>query len=448
MKKAKILFTILVIAIFIALLPNIVKAAEVTVSFTPNGGNDIPAQTVESGEKATKPTDPTREGYVFMGWSKDVAVINETTGEKTGDLYDFETPVTDATVLVANWAKNYTVKFYAKGITSDEEQTVRAGNTPNLPSFANQVIDGYRVIGFYYDEGYSQEYNGQSITDNTDIYVKWEHTIVLIRDELDDEDDGEITEVYLTVEPPKPGDEATIVEDSDSYTGYNWSTARPKLDITVPDDANYYIDDEYEDESYNYWLMSLEDDDYNNPFTGIFEAGKSYIAEIEITAEDGYYFSEDVKVYVNGVEVDKIFYNDYDFISVGATLTIPLYEYEMLKGADQEFDKNGDDLLTFEADIDFSKFQESGKVYVDDEEVDSSNYTATEGSTIITFTKEFSKGLTVGEHSIRIAVADGEAKADFTVKTNNPATGDNISLFVLVFTIATLGIILTIRKYK
>ena len=119
----------------------------------------------------------------------------------------------------------------------------------------------------------------------------------------------------------------------------------------------------------------------------------------------------------------------------------------MKKGAGQVFDNTGDSQLTFEADIDYAKFQESGKVFVDDEEVDPKNYESKEGSTIITFSKEYSKALADGEHTIRIAVADGEAKADFTVgKTNNPPTGDNITLFIALFVLATIGVAVIIKK--
>lgn len=39
-----------------------------TVAFNSNGGSAVAAQTVEAGQKASKPADPTRAGYTFGGW--------------------------------------------------------------------------------------------------------------------------------------------------------------------------------------------------------------------------------------------------------------------------------------------------------------------------------------------------------------------------------------------
>ena len=42
-----------------------------TVSFNTDGGTAIPSQSVRSGNKATKPADPTKSGYTFGGWYKE-----------------------------------------------------------------------------------------------------------------------------------------------------------------------------------------------------------------------------------------------------------------------------------------------------------------------------------------------------------------------------------------
>ena len=52
---------------------NEVKIPTYTVTFDSDGGSEVPVQTVNAGEKATKPADPTRDGYDFTGWKKDGA---------------------------------------------------------------------------------------------------------------------------------------------------------------------------------------------------------------------------------------------------------------------------------------------------------------------------------------------------------------------------------------
>ena len=64
-----------------------------TVTFDSDGGTAVAAQTVEAGQKATKPTDPTKEGYTFKGWYL---------GE---NAYDFATPVNCDITLKATWEK-------------------------------------------------------------------------------------------------------------------------------------------------------------------------------------------------------------------------------------------------------------------------------------------------------------------------------------------------------
>ena len=54
------------------------------VVFDTTGGNEISNLNVLEGEKVSKPTDPTKDGYKFVGW------FTELTG---GVEYDFSTPV-------------------------------------------------------------------------------------------------------------------------------------------------------------------------------------------------------------------------------------------------------------------------------------------------------------------------------------------------------------------
>ena len=39
-----------------------------TVTFDSKGGSSVTSQEVKKGNKVTKPTDPTKDGYTFGGW--------------------------------------------------------------------------------------------------------------------------------------------------------------------------------------------------------------------------------------------------------------------------------------------------------------------------------------------------------------------------------------------
>ena len=70
------------------------------------------------------------------------------------------------------------------------------------------------------------------------------------------------------------------------------------------------------------------------------------------------------------------------------------------------------DQAVFRSEADIDKFVE---VRVDSNVVDEANYTVTEGSTIITFTPEYTKTLENGNHTIEIVSNDGMAECEFSV---------------------------------
>ena len=61
------------------------------VNFDSDGGSEVTKQEVKVGDKATKPEDPTKEGYTFVAWKN---------GE---EVYDFEKEVTSNLNLKAEW---------------------------------------------------------------------------------------------------------------------------------------------------------------------------------------------------------------------------------------------------------------------------------------------------------------------------------------------------------
>lgn len=69
--------------------------------------------------------------------------------------------------------------------------------------------------------------------------------------------------------------------------------------------------------------------------------------------------------------------------------------------------------LKITADGDFSKFT---CVKVDGKTVDSSNYTASKGSTVVEFKSEYLKTLSAGKHTVEICFTDGKAATQFEVK--------------------------------
>ena len=82
---------------------NAVTPVTYTVSFEVNGGSAVADQTVTSGTKATKPTDPTKADSMFDGWYQDATFTV---------AFDFDTAITADTTIYAKWKSSSTETVY------------------------------------------------------------------------------------------------------------------------------------------------------------------------------------------------------------------------------------------------------------------------------------------------------------------------------------------------
>ena len=144
-----------------------------TVKFDANGHGHatVPAdQTVELNGKATKPADPTAEGYVFRGWYTTAACTTE---------FDFNTPIAADTTLYAKWDEIYTVTFNVGDHgTAPTAQTVENGGKATKPE--NPTAKGWRFDGWYTDEKCTARYDfDKAVTANTTLYAKWTQLFTL-----------------------------------------------------------------------------------------------------------------------------------------------------------------------------------------------------------------------------------------------------------------------------
>ena len=187
--------------------------------------------------------------------------------------------------------------------------------------------------------------------------------------------------------------------------------------------------------------------------------------DFTITANTGYKL---VKVLVNDVE-KTLDGNTLKLKNITSNMKIKVVvekiEYKVIEGAEQTYTITEDTEARFRIDADYSLF--NNKVYVDNVLVDSSNYTSKSGSTIIVLNKDYVDTLAAGEHTLKVAFADGgEAETTFTIvrkaennnnnenntpskpedkeemKDNgsNPKTGDNIMLYVAIASMSIIGL--------
>lgn len=220
---------------------------------------------------------------------------------------------------------------------------------------------------------------------------------------------------------------------------------------------------------YHYSADFWNDNNPDDLFTE-FESGKTYTYGIYFKAKEGYCFTTDTKLKINGKYYDYDI-TDYDpllqypnggyatmWVDTNLTMTPQASgttpEYKITEGANGTWTQNSDGTLVFRANGDFNKFT---GVKVDGTLIDAKNYTAVSGSTVITLKADYLKTLSVGTHKIAVVYTDGECSANFEVKkaaseqtkptegdktdtttptggkdTTSPQTGDNSNLLLWV----------------
>ena len=158
--------TILVAIITTFILINNKNDTPITykVTFNSNGGTAIKEQIVNEGEKATKPNDPTKEGYLFVEWQYNNLTFN------------FATKIEKDITLIAKWQEveeekeMVTVRFETDGGTTISNQIIESGTKITKPEVPTK--EGYVFKGWYHNE---EEFNFDNpITEDIEIKAKWE----------------------------------------------------------------------------------------------------------------------------------------------------------------------------------------------------------------------------------------------------------------------------------
>lgn len=173
-----------------------------TVSFDTAGGTAIAGQTVIEGKTATKPADPTKDGYTFLGWYSDSTLKTQ---------YAFDTPVTTDLTLYAGWEKE---EIPVSKITVDKTSlTLKPGEEGNVKATVEPDNATEEVVWISSDESIA------TVDADGKITAKKTGTITVTVKGKDGEVKAEVTVtveadpiVYIIIE----GAEQSIFEDAPS----------------------------------------------------------------------------------------------------------------------------------------------------------------------------------------------------------------------------------------
>ena len=139
-----------------------------TVTFDSNGGSAVTAQTIEAGQKATMPADPTKSGYDFKGWT-----LN-------GSAYDFNTAVNGDITLVATWEQQqvvpttYTVSFAANGGTGTMADVTGISGEYTLPANGFTAPEGKQFKTWSVNGSEKAVGDKITVTADTTVTAVWE----------------------------------------------------------------------------------------------------------------------------------------------------------------------------------------------------------------------------------------------------------------------------------
>lgn len=181
-----------------------------TVTFESNQGSAVESQSVPFDTTATKPADPTREGYTFAGWYAD---------EKLTKEFDFSTAITGDTTVYAKWdIIKYTVTFNSNQGSSVDAQTVDYGSKATKP--ADPTRQGYTFAGWYADEGLTTEFDFSAvISGDATVYAKWNINKYTVTFETNDGSEVASQTVEHGSKVTKPADPTR-----EGYTFTGWFT--------------------------------------------------------------------------------------------------------------------------------------------------------------------------------------------------------------------------------
>ncbi len=132
-----------------------VTGEKVTLSFDTMGGDEMAAVQVEKGKKATKPNDPTKEGWTFAGWFTDKALNFE--------FYFEDEVLNDNLTLYAAW----TLNDYVVTVPSAYQNAI------NYVGFDTYDADAEAQLFYKDSEGaYKALKSGEEVPYGTTVYFE------------------------------------------------------------------------------------------------------------------------------------------------------------------------------------------------------------------------------------------------------------------------------------
>ena len=372
-------------------------ALDTEASCTTIGVSSITPQITWTSSDTTAGYNTSYTASITLTATTGYEFIDSTTATVSGNNATSITKNTDG-ALTVTYDFPATAKDRLMSITTPQAITVVNGTAysdMNLPEQVNIVTEGNTVssasVTWNTTTPASGSYNPSVLTEQT---VKLNGTVTC-PDSIDDNGIPLTTTITITISTAGIVGAPTANPTAGTYTENQSVT----LTSSTEGATIYYTTDGSEP-----------------TITGGVPAGTTaqYTAPIAVAGTEGQSITTTIKAIAvkSGMQDGSVGTFTY-------TIQIPVptpVSYKILDGANSDWKQNTEETITIRGNGNFSKFV---GVKIDGNTIDAKNYTAKEGSTIITLTTDYLKTLSIGTHTFEIVWADGSASTNFTVSKND-----------------------------
>ena len=165
MNKKKIIIAVILLLLIIGIVLFFAfrnNKTVLTVSYEVNG-EIIKTENVEEGKTVIKPTDPTKDGYDFLGWFLGT------------EKFNFSTAIKENIKLEAKWISKTDDNNKTRTITLDidgKKEEVKTDASGVLSEVKDPMKSGYKFLGWYIED--EKVDLSKPFEEDTTIVAKWE----------------------------------------------------------------------------------------------------------------------------------------------------------------------------------------------------------------------------------------------------------------------------------